>query len=439
MKVAMVCAGFTGGEADQLRKSMATFKFTGGVSRFKDKLVNGMIRNGYTKEFAEKTFSQLEGFGSYGFPESHAASFALIAYASNYIKCHFPDVFCAALLNSQPMGFYAPAQIVRDAREHGVEVRPICINRSRWDCMLEPIDGSGGHAVRLGMRLVRGLATADAARIVAARADEPFTSVDDMWRRSGVPVASLVELAEADAFLPSLSLERRDALWAIKALRDEPLPLFTAAAGREARAIAEQQEPEVELRQMTDGHNVVEDYSHTGLTLREHPLRFMRDDLAKRRIVTCAQAMTAHDGQWLMAAGLVLVRQRPGSAKGVMFITIEDETGIANIVVWPKLFERSRRVVLGASMMAINGRIQREGEVVHLVAQQLFDLSADLSSLAERDGAFRPPTGRGDEFAHGSPGSPDSREKAPPGVRARDMFVPDLHIDTLKIKSRNFQ
>ena len=439
MKVAMVCAGFTGGEADQLRKSMATFKFTGGVSKFKDKLVSGMIKNGYSPEFAEKTFSQLEGFGSYGFPESHAASFALIAYASNYVKCHFPDVFCAALLNSQPMGFYAPAQIVRDAREHGVEVRPVCINRSRWDCTLEPIEGTNRHAVRLGMRLVRGLATAEAARIVAARADEPFTSVDDVWRRSGVPVASLVELAEADVFLPSLRLERRDALWAIKALRDEPLPLFTAAAEREAREIAEQLEPEVELHQMTEGHNVVEDYSHTGLTLRHHPLRFLRADLTMRRIVTCAEAMSARDGQWLMAAGLVLVRQRPGSAKGVMFITIEDETGIANVVVWPKLFERSRRVVLGASMMAINGRIQREGEVVHLVAQQLFDLSADLSGLAERDGAFRPPTGRGDEFAHGSPGSPDSREKAPPGVRARDMFVPDLHIDTLRIKSRNFQ
>ncbi|MEY9199424.1 error-prone DNA polymerase [Sinorhizobium fredii] len=439
MKVAMVCAGFTGGEADQLRKSMATFKFTGGVSKFKDKLVSGMVRNGYSPEFAEKTFSQLEGFGSYGFPESHAASFALIAYASNYVKCHFPDVFCAALLNSQPMGFYAPAQIVADARKHGVEVRPICVNRSRWDCTLEEVEGTARHAVRLGMRLVRGLATADAARIVAARADEPFASVDDMWRRSGVPVASLVELAEADAFLPSLRLERRDALWAIKALRDEPLPLFTAAAEREARAIAEQQEPAVELRQMTAGHNVVEDYGHTGLTLRQHPLRFLRRDLIKRRIVTCAEAMTARDGRWLMAAGLVLVRQRPGSAKGVMFITIEDETGIANIVVWPKLFERSRRVVLGASMMAINGRIQREGEVVHLVAQQLFDLSTDLSSLAERDGEFRPATGRGDEFAHGSPGSPDSREEAPPGVRPRDMFVPDLHIDNLKIKSRNFQ
>ncbi|MEX2742072.1 error-prone DNA polymerase [Rhizobium mongolense] len=439
MKVAMVCAGFTGGEADQLRKSMATFKFTGGVSRFQDKLVSGMIKNGYTPEFAEKTFSQLEGFGSYGFPESHAASFALIAYASSYVKCHFPDVFCVALLNSQPMGFYAPAQIVADARKHGVEVRPVCINRSRWDCTLEPVDNTDRHAVRLGMRLVRGLATADAARIAAARADEHFASVDDVWRRSGVPAASLVELADADAFLPSLRLERREALWAIKALRDEPLPLFTAAAEREARAIAEQQEPEVELRQMTEGHNVVEDYSHTGLTLRQHPLSFLRSDLTKRRIVPCAEAMAARDGQWLMAAGLVLVRQRPGSAKGVMFITIEDETGVANVVVWPKLFERSRRVVLGAGMMAINGRIQREGDVVHLVAQQLFDLSADLSNLAERDGAFRPPTGRGDEFAHGSPGSPDSRERPAPGLRARDMFVPDLHIDTLKIKSRNFQ
>ncbi|ANL50990.1 DNA polymerase III subunit alpha domain-containing protein (plasmid) [Rhizobium phaseoli] len=290
-----------------------------------------------------------------------------------------------ALSTARPrrsLGFYAPAQIVIDAKKHGTEVRPVCINRSRWDCTLEEVEGT---AVRLGIRLVRGLATADSARIVAARGDEPFASVDDMWRRSGVPAASLVELAEADAFLPSLRLERRDALWAIKALRDEPLPLFTAAAEREARAIAEQQEPDVELRQMTDGHNVVEDYTHIGLTLREHPLRFLRADLAKRRIVTCSQAMTARDGQWLMAAGLVLVRQRPGSAKGVMFITIEDETGIANVVVWPKLFERSRRVVLGASMMAINGRIQREGEVVHLVAQQLFDLSADLSGLAGRD------------------------------------------------------
>lgn len=227
---------------------------------------------------------------------------------------------------------------------------------------------------------------------------------------------------------------RRDALWTIKALRDEPLPLFAAAAEREDRAVAEQQEPVIELRQMTEGHNVIEDYGHVGLTLREHPIAFLRKDLTERRIVTCAEAMNARDGRWVMAAGLVLVRQKPGSAKGVMFITIEDETGPANIVVWPSLFERRRQVVLGASMMAINGRIQREGEVVHLVAQQLFDLTGDLSNLADRTMGIVLPTGRGDEFAHGSPGSHDSRDP----VKPRDIFVPDLHIDTLKVRSRNF-
>ena len=436
MRVAMVCAGFTGGEADQLRKSMATFKFTGGVSRFKDKLVSGMVKNGYTPEFAEKTFSQLEGFGSYGFPESHAASFALIAYASNYIKRHYPEAFCAALINSQPMGFYAPAQIVGDARAHGVEVRPVCINRSRWDCTLERIGNSDRHAVRLGFRRVKGFAVADAARIVAARMNNTFASVDDMWRRSGVPTEALIELAKADVFLPSLKLERRDALWAIKALRDEPLPLFAAAAEREQAVIAEQQEPAVELRQMTDGHNVIEDYSHTGLTLRQHPIAFLRKDLSARNIITCAEAMSARDGRWVYTAGLVLVRQKPGSAKGVMFITIEDETGPANLVVWPTLFEKRRRIVLGSSMMAINGRIQREGEVVHLVAQQLFDLSGDLVGLADRDEEFKLPTGRGDEFAHG--GGPDPRDTPKPVVTSRDIFVRDLHIDTLKVKARNF-
>lgn len=439
MKVAMVCAGFTGGEADQLRKSMATFKFTGGVSRFKEKLVSGMIKNGYSSEFAEKTFSQLEGFGSYGFPESHAASFALIAYASNYMKCHFPDVFCAALLNSQPMGFYAPAQIVGDAQKHGVEIRPVCINRSRWDCTLETIGGSERHAVRLGMRMVKGLAVTDAARIVAARMDREFANVDDVWRRSEAPTEALVQLAEADAFFPTVKLPRRDALWAIKGLRDEPLPLFAAAAEREAAIVPEQQEPSVELRQMTEGHNVIQDYGHVGLTLRDHPVAFLRRDLHNRDIVTCEEAMGARDGRWLMAAGLVLVRQKPGSAKGVMFITIEDETGPANVVVWPPLFEKRRRIVLGSSMMAINGKIQREGDVVHLVAQQLFDLSADLSKLAGRDTEVKIPTGRGDEFAHGSPGSPDSRDRPKTMPEARDIFVRDLHIDTLKMKSRNFQ
>ncbi|MCJ8056977.1 error-prone DNA polymerase [Shinella curvata] len=438
MKVAMVCAGFTGGEADQLRKSMATFKFSGGVSKFKAKLVSGMVKNGYTEGFAERTFSQLEGFGSYGFPESHAASFALIAYASNWVKCHHPDAFCAALLNSQPMGFYAPAQIVRDAQEHGVEIRPVCVNASRWDCMIEEVEGSKCHAVRLGMRMVKGLSIADAARIVAARADEQFTSTDDLWRRSGVPTAALVKLAEADAFLPSLGLQRRDALWAIKGLRDEPLALWAAAADREAREVAELQEPGVDLPSMRAGHEVVEDYSHVGLTLRQHPISFLREDLRRKRMVTCAEAMSERDGRWLMTGGLVLVRQRPGSAKGVMFMTLEDETGIVNAVVWPTIFERQRRLVLSASMLAINGKIQREGDVVHLVAQRLFDLSEDLSRLGERDEKFPLPHGRGDEFAHGN-GASDSREQRPKAAApARDIFIPDLLIDRLKIKSRNF-
>jgi error-prone DNA polymerase len=436
MKVAMVCAGFTAGEADQLRKSMATFKHTGGVSKFKDKLIKGMIDNGYTPEFAEQTFGQLEGFGSYGFPESHAASFALIAYASCWVKCHHPDVFCTALLNSQPMGFYAPAQIVQDAQKHGVKVRPVCVNRSRWDCTMEPIEGTDRFAVRLGMRMVKGLATNDAAKVVIARADQPFVSVDDMWRRSGVPTAALEKLAEADAFLPSLKLERRQAQWDIKALRDEPLELWAAAAEREAGTIPELQEPAVTLKSMTQGREVVEDYSHTGVTLRQHPVSFLRRELAAKSIVTCAEAMSQRDGRWLMTAGLVLVRQRPGSAKGVMFLTLEDETGIVNAVVWPSLFERQRRILMGANMMAINGKIQREGEVVHLVAQRLFDLSSNLAGISARDGEFPLPHGRGDQVKHG--GGPDPRDNPKPAVQAKDIYIPDLDIDTLKVKSRNF-
>ncbi|NKJ40244.1 error-prone DNA polymerase [Rhizobium sp. SG570] len=437
MRVAIECAGFTPGEADQLRRAMATFKHTGGVSKFGQKLISGMVANGYEQEFAEKTFKQLEGFGSYGFPESHAASFALIAYASSWLKCWHPDVFCAALLNAQPMGFYAPAQIVRDARDHRVEVRPVCVNASRWDCTLERTGDEERFAVRLGMRMVKGLANADAAAIVAARADQPFASVDDLWRRAGVPAASLVELAEADAFQPSLKLVRREALWAIKALRDEPLPLFAAASARENETVAELDEPTVALRPMTSGGEVVEDYGHVGLTLRSHPLSFLRADLTKRRIVACRDAMQARDGTWLEAAGLVLVRQRPGSAKGVMFITIEDETGIANLVVWLKTFEKYRRVVLGAGMIGVYGRIQREGEVVHLVAHRLTDLSGELASVGDRDAVFPLPHGRGDEFHHGSP-TPDPRG-FPKGPRARDIVDPYLHLDAIKVKTRDFR
>ena len=438
MRVAIECAGFTPGEADMLRKSMATFKFTGGVSAFKEKLIAGMVVNGYEAEFAEQTFKQLEGFGSYGFPESHAASFALIAYASAWLKCWHPDVFCAALLNSQPMGFYAPAQIVRDAQAHRIDVRPVCINASRWDCTLEPTDDEGRFAVRLGLRMVKGLANAHGAAIVAARADQPFSSVDDLWRRAGVPVIALTQIAEADGFRPDLRLARREALWAIRALRDEPLPLFAAASARAAEIVPEVAEPAVILRPMTAGSEVVEDYRHVSLSLRSHPVSFLRQDLRQRRIVTCAEAMEARDGRWLEAAGIVLVRQRPGSANGVMFITLEDESGIANLVVWPKVFETNRRIILSAAMIAVRGRIQREGEVVHLVAQRLSDLSGELASVGERESAFPLPHGRGDEFHHGSP-TPDPRGSPPKVLRTRDIYIPDLHIDAIKVKTRDFR
>lgn len=437
MRVAIECAGFTPGEADLLRKSMATFKFTGGVSAFKGKLISGMVARGYAADFAERTFRQLEGFGSYGFPESHAASFALIAYASAWLKCWHPDVFCAALLNSQPMGFYAPAQIVRDARDHGVEVRPVCVNASRWDCTLEPTGDDSRFAVRLGLRMVKGLANAHAAAIVTARADHPFASVDDLWRRAGVPVAALTRIAEADGFRPNLCLARREALWAIKGLRDAELPLFAAAAEREGASVAEADEPAIPLRPMLPGREVVEDYSRTGLSLREHPVAFLREDLRRRRIVTCRDAMDTRDGRWLEAAGIVLVRQRPGSAKGVMFITLEDETGIANLVVWPKVFERHRRIVLSAGMIAVKGRVQREGEVVHLVAHRITDLSRELASIGDRQAAFPLSHGRGDEVRRGS-ALVDARTPSK-GLRTRDIYIPDLHLDAIRVKTRDFR
>ena len=435
MKVAIVAAGFTAGEADELRRAMATFKHTGGVSKFGEKLIAGMVANGYTREFAEKTFSQLEGFGSYGFPESHAASFALIAYASSWIKCWHPDAFCAALLNAQPMGFYAPAQIVRDAEGHGVEIRPVCVNASRWDSTLEPREADDGRlAVRLGLRMVKGLGNAEAARLVSCRGERPYASVDDLWRRAGIPSSALVELAEADAFRPSIGLARREALWAIKALRDEPLPLFAAAAARDAEPLAEQDEPVVVLKPMTAGSEVVEDYGHVGLTLRQHPLSFLRSDLSRRRIVTCAEAVASRDRRWVDVAGLVLVRQRPGSAKGVMFITLEDETAVANLVVWAQVFETYRRVVLGAGMIGVRGRVQREGEVVHVVAHHLVDLSAELASVGARDASFPLPHGRGDEFHHGSP-APDPRGMP----KARNLVDPYGHIDEIRVKTRDFR
>ncbi len=400
MKVAIVCAGFTPAEADALRRAMATFKFTGGISQFRDKLVAGMVARGYDAAFAEKTFRQIEGFGSYGFPESHAASFALIAYASSWMKCHHPEVFACALLNAQPMGFYAPAQIVRDALRHGVEVRPVCAMASKWDCTLEPAD-DGRLALRLGFRMVKGLAEAEAQRIIAAR--DGVGDLARLHRTSGASRNALQRLAEADA-LRALGLSRRDALWAVKGLEGPPLPLFAAAGTAQHGA-----EPLPRLRPMRAGAEVVEDYRATALTLRQHPVRFLRPALDHDRYRPLADLERLADRKPFRGAGIILVRQRPGSAKGVMFITLEDETGHANLVIWPQLFEAERRLILSASMLGVSGVVQREGEVVHLVARRLVDLSPLLATVGERD--WQVPAGRGDEARHG--GSADARDHAP--------------------------
>ncbi|TZG25752.1 error-prone DNA polymerase [Sphingomonas montanisoli] len=455
MRVAIECAGFTPSEADLLRRAMATFKLTGGVSHFRDKLIDGMVARGYAPDFAEQTFKQIEGFGSYGFPESHAASFALIAYASSWMKCHHPDVFCAALVNAQPMGFYPVSQIVRDAEQHGVAILPVDINHSRWDCTLEKT-GARWMAVRLGFRMVRDLKNHDAAAIVGARGATPFTSVEEVQRRAGIGAAALERIGQAGAF-GTIEASRRSGLWAVKGLRDAPLPLLAAADERDGKLRAETVEPEVVLARMGDGEEVVEDYRTLGLSLRAHPLSFLRAELTARKMTPFAQLKHMKDGRWVDIAGIVTMRQRPGSAKGVMFITLEDETAdFANLVIWPDLFEKHRRVVLGSSMMGVRGRLQIEGEVVHVIAQRLDDLSGLLASVGTRDGDSAPPDiaglykpGRGDGATHG--GGPDPRrpKENPLGQPIRDIFIPGLRLGSgiipgkptegIKIKPRDFR
>ncbi|PWG03151.1 error-prone DNA polymerase [Sphingosinicella humi] len=411
MKVAIEGANFTPAEADALRRSMATFKSTGGVGKFRDKMIDGMLANGYTRDFAERTFKQIEGFGSYGFPESHAASFAKIAYASSWMKCHHPDIFCAALLNAQPMGFYQPAQIVRDAREHGVEVRPVCINASRWDCTLEA--GEGLLPLRLGLRMVRGLANNHAATIITVRGDGPFTSIENVWLRSGVPVAALEKLADADAFV-CFGLSRRQALWQVRGLGQARLPLFAAADAREAN-----REPEVALSPMMEGREVVEDYRTVQLSLRAHPLSFLRDELDRRRITRAADLVRLKDGSKVEVAGIVLIRQKPGKGN-VTFITLEDETGIANAILWQRIFDTHRRIVMSAPMIGVKGTLQKEGDVIHIVSDRLEDLTPLLRSVGERDFPHR--HGPGDGATHGSSDRRMGRTQDPP----------------IRLKSRNF-
>jgi len=401
MKIAIVAAGFTPSEADRLRRAMATFKRVGTIGTFQRKMIDGMLANGYDRDFAERCFQQIEGFGEYGFPESHAASFALLVYASAWLKCRYPDAFAAALLNAQPMGFYAPAQIVRDAREHGVEVRPPDINHSHWDSTLESgqraaehmhelhremqDDIQTTHAMRLGLREIKGLSETDSERIVQRRG-AAYDSVRDVWLRTGLSPRVLERLADADAFR-SLGLTRREALWAAKALgrvgdRDDDLPLF-AVSGDVSPTRLVAREPDVRLPPMPIGEEVINDYRFLHLSLRAHPAQFLRPDLNARGIRKNETLRQLASGSRTRISGLVTCRQRPGSANGVVFMTIEDETAVANVIVWPTVFERLRPVVLGARYVAVSGLVQEESGVIHVVAEQLEDLTYLLARLAD--------------------------------------------------------
>lgn len=386
MKLAMVAAEFSPDEANQLRKAMATFRSKGTIGELEEKMVSRMIKRGYEPEFAARCFNQIKGFGDYGFPESHAASFAHLVYVSSWIKCHYPDVFCVALLNSQPMGFYAPAQIVRDAREHGVIVRAADVNYSNWDNTLEPV-GPDTFAVRLGLRQIDGVRE-DAAHRMMAERHTPFADLADLKKRARVDAGTMRKLAAADAFR-SMTLDRRQALWDARALRDAPdLPLF-------AEKKDEGEEIRFDLPQMPVCEHVVADYQTTRLSLKAHPLSFLRKSMAKQGYTRTDELETMRNGQSLKLAGIVLIRQRPGSAKGVCFITVEDEKGVANLVVWPKVMEAYRKVIMQARVIDVRGIIQKSDDVIHVVAHHLTDRSDALARLS--NDVMEPPLAHADE------------------------------------------
>lgn len=406
MRIAMVAAKFSDGEVNELRKAMATFRRRGTIGLLEEKMVSAMVARGYTPEFASRCFNQIKGFGEYGFPESHAASFAHLVYVSSWLKCHYPAAFACALLNSQPMGFYAPAQIVRDAREHGVEVRPADVNLSDWDCTLEPGGADGGPALRLGLRQIDGLQEEEASKITAARVLPPpsgegdFRDVYSLASRTGAKLATLERLAAADAFR-SIGLDRRQALWEVKALSAaEPLPLFAWGKARETGP-----EPEVSLPQMPLSEHVVNDYQTLRLSLKAHPMSFLRARLKAARVLACHELCSLKDGAYVRVAGVVLVRQRPGSAKGVVFMTIEDETGIANAVVWPNTLERFRKVVMGARLILVHGRVQRHENIIHVVSGRLEDKSEWLKLLSEWASDMQAPLANADEALNPHPDS----------------------------------
>ncbi|MDO9196893.1 error-prone DNA polymerase, partial [Rhodoferax sp.] len=375
MQIAMLAAGFSAGEADSLRRSMAAWKRKGGVHKFYERMVGGMVERGYTQEFADNIFRQIEGFGEYGFPESHAASFALITYVSCWLKHHEPACFLAAMLNSQPLGFYAPSQLVQDARRHAVAVRAVDVTHSDWDCTLEQ------HAVRLGLRMVAGLHQTAAQRITAARTDAPFTSTEDLALRAGLDQGDLKALAAADA-LSSLSGHRRQQVWDVSALKAAP-PLLRAVPVEEDLLV---------LPAASEGEEVVFDYAALGLTLRSHPLSLLRGQLSKMKLLTAAQLRDLPSGRLVRACGLVTMRQQPQTAKGVVFVTLEDETGQVNVIVWKSLRERQRTELLRSRLLAVYGVWQRDaetgGEVRHLIAGHLKDLTPLLGALATQSRDF---------------------------------------------------
>lgn len=413
MQIAITAAKFTPDEADGLRRAMATFRHTGNVPLFREKFVSRMIARGYDPAFVENCFGQIEGFGEYGFPESHAASFAMLVYASAWIKCHYPDVFCAAILNSQPMGFYQPAQLVRDAREHGVEVRQVDVNFSDWDCTLEPAQEGSRHrfAVRLGFRQIQGLQKEEMDRLINARGNG-YASIERLAAVAGISRFTIERLAEADAFR-SLGLDRRRALWTTRRL--DAIGLRSGKTTKPSSPPADHlplliphmsddlfPEPEVALAAMPLCEHVAEDYVATGLSLKQHPVHFFREELTRLGAIRNSEHRR---DDWspnnpVTVAGLVLMRQMPGTAKGVVFATLEDETGIANIVIWPKIFARNRRVVMTSRFLAVRGKLQRAGLVVHVVAEQFIDLTPQLHRLRDGDIAFNagnsPPPAQGE-------------------------------------------
>lgn len=379
MEIAIVAAGFTPAEADELRRSMATFKSKGQVSVFRKKMVDGMVKKNYSEEFALRVFQQLEGFGSYGFPESHAASFALLVYVSSWIKCHYPDIFAASLLNSQPMGFYQPAQIVIDAQKHGVKVLPIDINHSFWDNTLEGEQGRPHH-LRLGLRQIKGFSEEDAV-LLTQRRGLGYTSIFSMLE-TGLSLAALELLADADAFR-SLGIDRRRALWEISALGDCPIGLF------ERQPVQCPDDSHIELPLLSQSQHVVADYARTSLSIKAHPVSFLRSRLNTLHVVPTGKLNQIKNNMPVRVCGLITVRQRPGTSKGVLFVTIEDETGFANLVVWSKVFEKYRKEILRAKLLMVAGRLQVEGEVIHVIVQHCFDMSGLLGELtAEQEDVY---------------------------------------------------